>query len=51
MNVDESPRTASRYGIRGVPALYFLKNGEVLDHAVGAPPVTEIERRIEALLR
>jgi len=49
VNVDNSPQTASRHNIRGVPALYFYKNGSVVDQAVGALPKNEIERRLRAL--
>ena len=49
MNVDSSPRTASQHGIKGVPALYFYKNGSIVDQAVGALPKQEIERRLRAM--
>lgn len=51
VNVDNAPRTASRYGIRGVPAIYFMRSGEVFDQAVGALSKSEIERRLKALIR
>ena len=49
VNVDNSPKTASRHAIRGVPALFFYKNGKVVDQAVGALPKGELERRLKAL--
>jgi thioredoxin 1 len=50
INVDNSPRTASQHGVRGVPAMFFYRNGAVVDQAVGALPKSEIERRIRALI-
>jgi thioredoxin 1 len=50
VNVDNSPQTASQHGVRGVPALFFYKNGKIIDQAVGALPKGEIERRLNGLL-
>ncbi len=36
VNIDESPETASRYGIRGVPALVLIRNGSVVESTSGA---------------
>jgi len=38
VNVDQNGATPSRYGIRGIPALLFFKNGQVADQIVGLPP-------------
>jgi thioredoxin 1 len=35
LNVDESPSTASRYGIRGIPTLVLFNNGGEVDRSVG----------------
>jgi len=35
-NVDDSPLTPSKYGIRGIPTLLIFKNGELADQLVGA---------------
>lgn len=50
LNVDENPRTASQYGIRSTPALFFFKSGNIRDQVLGAVPKTEIERRLRAIL-
>ena len=50
MNVDENPRTASQYGIRSTPALFFFKNGNIRDQVMGAVPKAEIERRLNSIL-
>ncbi len=36
VDVDESPATAQRYGVRGVPSLFVFKQGEVVAQQVGA---------------
>ena len=36
VNVDSSPELASRYGVRTIPTLLFLKGGEVRDTVIGA---------------
>jgi thioredoxin-like negative regulator of GroEL len=50
LNVDENPQTASRYGIRSTPALFFFKNGNIRDQVLGAVPKAEIERRLNSIL-
>ena len=37
VNVDESPQTSIKYGIRSIPALMVFKGGEVKNTKVGAP--------------
>jgi thioredoxin 1 len=35
LNVDESPSTAARYGIRGIPTLVLFNNGQEAERSVG----------------
>ncbi|MCK9226416.1 MAG: thioredoxin family protein [Syntrophorhabdaceae bacterium] len=51
INVDNSPASASRHGVRGVPAMFFYRRGVAVDQAVGAVPKSEIERRIRAIIQ
>jgi len=48
VNVDDNSEAATKYGIRSIPAIYFIKNGEVVDKIIGAAPKTEFVARIEA---
>jgi thioredoxin-like negative regulator of GroEL len=50
LNTDENQRTMARFGVRSIPTLLVLKNGEEIDRLIGAVPKQEILRRIEAAL-
>lgn len=50
LNVDESPQTAARFGVRSIPTLLILKNGREADRLVGALPKQEILRRLQAFI-
>lgn len=38
LDIDDSPNTASRYGIRGVPTVIVFKNGREVARQVGLVP-------------
>jgi len=38
INVDEQPDLAKKYGIMSIPTLVVIKNGEILNKAVGVRP-------------
>ncbi|MBK8171847.1 MAG: thioredoxin [Sandaracinaceae bacterium] len=42
VDIDESPGTAQKFGIRGVPTLYVFKDGQVVAQQVGAVPKSTI---------
>ncbi|HRW20504.1 MAG TPA: thioredoxin [Bacteroidales bacterium] len=50
VNVDDSPGIASKYGIRNIPTVLFVKNGEVADKVVGAVPKSTLTNKLENLL-
>ncbi|MDD3371348.1 MAG: thioredoxin [Alphaproteobacteria bacterium] len=47
INVDESPATPGKYGIRSIPTLMIFKNGEVVATKVGAQPKAAIQAWIK----
>jgi thioredoxin 1 len=38
LDVDANPRSAARFGIRGIPTVLFFKDGTLVDQLVGAQP-------------
>ena len=50
VNVDEQPILASRYQVRSIPTLLFIKDGKVVDQVVGAAPKAQLSKRMDALL-
>jgi thioredoxin 1 len=47
LNVDDSPRTAARYDVRGIPTLILFKDGAEIERLLGAASKTEIVRKID----
>jgi len=47
VNVEESPKTATRYGIMSVPILVFFKKGKISEQLVGVLNKAQIKRKIE----
>jgi thioredoxin 1 len=51
LNVDESPQTAARFGIMGIPTMILFKQGEAKDVIVGANNSKEsLKKKMDALL-
>ncbi|MGE0409215.1 MAG: thioredoxin [Amphiplicatus sp.] len=50
INIDESPETPGRYGVRGIPTLMLFKGGELASTKVGAAPKSAIEAWIKSAL-
>ena len=47
LNVDENPGTASKFQIRGIPAVLLFKDGAVVESVVGLAPKEEFTKCIE----
>jgi len=50
VDVDSNPNVAMKYGIRNIPTVLFVKNGEVADKQVGAGPKHLFTAKLDALL-
>ena len=50
VNVDESPEVSSRYGIQSIPTLILFRDGRMVDRRLGALPMDELRRFVDAHL-
>ncbi|HKD68341.1 MAG TPA: thioredoxin [Candidatus Binataceae bacterium] len=50
MNVDENSATPARYGVRGIPNLLIIKEGQVKDQIVGMVPKGHLVRAVDSAL-
>lgn len=50
VNVDESPRTAMRFDVKGIPTLMVFKDGQILSRQTGAAPEPQLRRWLESVL-
>lgn len=47
INVDEETDLAMQFGVSSIPALFVLKNGEVINQSLGAIPEQKILQLLE----
>lgn len=47
VNVDENPNSPAQMGVRGIPALFMFKDGEIVSNKVGAAPKAALENWIK----
>jgi thioredoxin 1 len=50
VDVDKNPGVSTKFGIRNIPTIIFVKNGELVDKSVGAVPKTQLTSKLDALL-
>lgn len=50
VDVDDNQQTAIKYGIRSIPTILIMKNGQVNDMIVGAVPKVQIVQKLKAAL-
>lgn len=50
LNVDQNPKTASRYQIMGVPTFALFRSGEVVEQRVGAQSKGQLEQLLHGVL-
>ena len=47
VNVDENPQSPGQMGVRGIPALFMFKDGEVVSNKIGAAPKAALKSWID----
>ena len=50
VNVEDEDELAAKFGIRNIPTVLYIKNGEVVDKQVGACPKSVLEDKLKAIL-
>jgi len=49
-NVDNSPITPSKYGIKAIPTLIFFKNGDVVEQITGMVAKSKLEEALNKIV-
>ncbi len=47
VNVDDNPISPSKFGVRGIPALFLFKGGEMISSKTGAAPKSVLQSWID----
>ena len=50
VNVDDNNEISARFGIKNIPTILFLKNGEIVDKQVGAVQKSVLAEKLDKLL-
>ena len=50
VDVDANPNTSMEYGVRSIPTILIIKNGEVVDKHVGVTTKDALAKKIDAHL-
>lgn len=50
VNVDHNPEVSMKYGVRSIPTILFIKDGEVVDKHVGTATKSVLASKIDALV-
>jgi thioredoxin 1 len=48
VNVDENPSSPAQMGVRGIPALFLFKDGQVVSNKIGAAPKAALQSWIDS---
>lgn len=51
VNIDENPQVTMKFGIKNIPTLIFIKNGEIANKHVGALRKPDLMEKINAFLQ
>lgn len=50
INIDDNPVSPNTYGVRSIPTLMLVRDGQVLDTKVGALPKSQLKAWVEGAL-
>ena len=50
VNVDENPDSPAMLGVRGIPALFLFKDGQVVSNKIGAAPKAALATWIQSAI-
>ena len=50
LNIDDSPDSPAKYGVRGIPTMILFNNGEAVETKVGAAPKSQLKEWLEGAL-
>lgn len=48
INIDDSPNSASSFGVSSIPTLMIFKGGDVVDRFVGVQPKNRLQKALDA---
>lgn len=51
VNVDNSPDLAGEFGVRSIPALFFVKKGKIVAKAVGMQSAPELINKLNEIIQ
>ncbi len=50
VNVDEQPELAGQFNVRSIPFFAVMKNGKMVDSALGAMPKAALEEKLKRVI-
>ena len=50
VDVDDNDELAMRFGVRNIPTILFIKDGQVVDKQIGAAAKNVLEDKLKAIL-
>ena len=50
VDVDSNPEISTKYGVRSIPTILFIKDGEVVDKHVGTATKATLAQKIDSFL-
>ncbi|WP_104698094.1 MULTISPECIES: thioredoxin [unclassified Helicobacter] len=50
VNTDEQDELSAKYGIRSIPTILFMKDGQIVDQVIGATSKQSLKDKIDSLM-